>query len=111
MIPKFPDSDGVQDLYSILNRSRRKNQLCPKFPSLVGLLDPVARRTFAEWSAQWATLLSNLSAALSGFSGTLLLVVPALSVTATRCLRGLRLRLIPYQDSKALCARGDIARP
>ena len=43
-------------------------------------------------------LLDCLKAALSGFSGTLLLVVPALTALLARQLRGLHLRLIPRAD-------------
>ena len=42
-----------------------------------------------------SALLECLKAALSGFSGTLLLVVPALTALLARQLRGLHLRLIP----------------
>ena len=42
-----------------------------------------------------SALLECLGSALSGFSGTLLLVVPALTALLARQLRGLRLRLIP----------------
>ena len=45
--------------------------------------------------ASGPALLECLKAALSGFSGTLLLVVPALTAVMTRHLRGLHLRLIP----------------
>ena len=41
-----------------------------------------------------STLLECLKAALSGFSGTLLLVIPALTALLARQLRGLHLRLI-----------------
>ena len=42
-----------------------------------------------------SALLECLRAALSGFSGTLLLVIPALTALMARQLRGLHLRLIP----------------
>ena len=42
-----------------------------------------------------SALLECLKAALSGFSGTLLLVIPALTVLMARQLRGLHLRIIP----------------
>ena len=48
--------------------------------------------------ASGPALLECLKAALSGFSGTLLLVVPALTAVLARHLRGLHLRLIPRAD-------------
>ena len=49
--------------------------------------------------ASGPALLECLKAALSGFSGTLLLVIPALTALLARQLRGLHLRLIPRADN------------